>query len=607
MNEAISEAKKDQAIAPKKQGSLQWSLRTKKAGIGLAFSKSLIEVSTAKAIEKEHEKIQLIFSQMLDLINQGDFQQLFSLYLEAREGLIRFSTLKGWWICQVLIRLHKERKIDQLVPYERQIHLPKEPKESSANHFFSYFLGLNRFWLDLGNMLLALPTLNCLRQLLNRTEGVEGIVRREARKEMIYQMELDYDRLYLAQHKMRPSELDNFAIDRMIIYLQAGFLDKALGLLLLIVEEEKAPLRWNELLGEAYLGSKVLGKGYSQCAYDVFSKALDLLPTHDRKGRDYFERRLLHASMCIILEQEDTSKGQMTIVLERFNTRYPHFQRILDQLSINEIIVTLKVIIKHEIVLLYANFLHYLKTIQIERLKTPLTEKIDLCVLQLQLHVLQKDFKGAAGRWLDLYYLEKKMKRETPGELCVASEWLYKLVEQDEEMAQKLVELDPKNPYSKLALAYHSYLEDDLDQALEIIKEIARLVERDDLEWLAKVSQTNFVAFIAYSYIYSDEDSLENYFEAQFNVKFDRSKDAIYHNLAVRLYFEGHFEGALENLELVRNANKQTETQILKYLIAEKIGNEEMMQEAFNRVLDLTNNVLLVDDREFFQDDLFIY
>jgi len=406
---------------------------------------------------------------------------------------------------------------------------------------------------------------------------------------------------------MRPRELDNFAIDRMIVYLQAGFLDRAIELLSLIVVEEKDPIRWNELLGEAYLGSKVQGKGYSQSAYDVFLKALDLLPRNNRRGREYFERKLLHASMCIILEQEDAPKGQMTKVLERFNTRYPHFQQILDQLPINEINVTLKVVIKREITLLYPNFLQYLKSIQIERLKTPLSEKIDLCVLQLQLHVLQEDFMGAAGRWLDLYYLEKKMKREAPGELCVASEWLYTLVDQDEEVAQKLIELDPENPYSRLALAYHYYLEDDLDQAIEITKEIAQLVERDDLEWLAKVSQTNFEAFIAYSYVYSDEDSLEDYFVTQLDDRFSKKRDEIYHNLAVRLYFEGHFEGALENLGLVRNGNNQTETQILKYLIAEKIGNEEMMGEAFNQVWILTNKVLRVDDREFFQNDLFIF
>lgn len=605
VNESIAEAKQELSKQSKNQGSLLRNLRIKEAILGLPYSKDIIE--SPKESERNFEKVALILSEMLGLIACGEYEKLISHYLEAREGLIRFSTLIGWWISQVLIRLHKERKIDSLVPFDKQISLPREPKESSSDHFFSYFLGLNRFWIDQGNMLLALPTLNCLRNLLNRTEGVEGIIRRDARKEMIYQMELDYDRLYLSQHKMPVRELDNFAIDRMIVYLQAGFLDKAMQLLSLIVEEEKEPLRWNELLGEAYLRSKVLGRGYSQKAYDAFSTALKLLPIHDRRGRDYFERRLLHVSMCIVLEQEDIAKVQTTKILDRFNMRYPQFQQVLDQLSINEINVTLKVIIKHEIAALYANFLQYLKTIQIGRLKTSLSEKIDLCVLGLQLQVLLQDFNGAAARWLDLYYLEKKMKRETPGELCVATEWLYTLVDEDEAMAQKLIELDPENPYSKLALAYSFYLEDDLDQAMEIIKEIARQVERDDLEWLAKLSQTNFVAFVAYSYIYSDEDSLQEYFEAQFNVKFDFTQDAIYHNLAVRLYFEGHFEGALENLGLVRNANKQTETQILKYLIAEKIGNEEMMQEAFRRVLELTNNVLLVDDREFFQDDLFIY
>ncbi len=202
--------------------------------------------------------------------------------------------------------------------------------------------------------------------------------------------------------------------------------------------------------------------------------------------------------------------------------------------------------------------------------------------------------------------LRRRVPQEAPGELTVTAKWLYELVDQDKAIAQELVELDPKNPYSRLALAYRCYFKDDLEQAFEIIKEIAQLVELDDLEWLARLSRTNYEAFIVYSYVYSDVGSLIDYFTNQMHDRFNNERDEIYHNLAVRLYFEGHFESALNYLEFFQKGNDHTESQILRYLIGEKIGNEEMMSEAFMRVLVLTNNALLVDDREFFQDQLFI-
>ncbi len=96
----------------------------------------------------------------------------------------------------------------------------------------------------------------------------------------------------LTQYEMRPSELDDFAIKRMIIYLRAGFLDKAKQLLSLIVSENEDPIRWNVLLGEAYLGSKVQGKDYPLFADTAFEKALGLLPIQDREGREYFKEKV---------------------------------------------------------------------------------------------------------------------------------------------------------------------------------------------------------------------------------------------------------------------------------------------------------------------------
>ncbi len=99
-------------------------------------------------------------------------------------------------------------------------------------------------------------------------------------------------------------------------------------------------------------------------------------------------------------------------VLERFYADYPSLQQILDQLSIYEIICPLKVIINYEKATLYPSFLRYLKNIRISRLKSPLSEKIQLYVLQIQLRILQKDFKGAAACWLSLYYLEEGCHRK---------------------------------------------------------------------------------------------------------------------------------------------------------------------------------------------------
>jgi len=604
-NEAILEAKKKQATSPKNQASLS----SKEMEVGIALSTDLIEASAVREENKPREVIEFVFVEMLNLINRKEYEKLFSLYIKNREGFIRFSTLKGWWMCEVLIRLYKRRKIDHLVSKEQQIHLPKEPKDAPANYFFSYFLGCNRFWLAQGDMLFTLPTLNCLRQLFDRTVDEEGIVRRETRKEMIYQMELEFDQLYLAQSSMGLRDLDNFAIDRMVVYMRAGFPNLAKQLLSLIVPKARDPIRRNELLGEAFLICKMRGKGYRHSAKKAFEKAHELLPETHHKARDYFERKILVAVCCIALEDEDSSDDLIVKRLESFNTSYNiHFKQIMDQLSIEEIKHLLKVIIKYAVALLYPNCLRYLQNMQISQIQASVSEKMDLCVLQIELHLLQNDFDRAALRWLDLYYLEKKIKQNEHKELYVdPAEWMYKLVDQNEGMAQELVNLAPKNPYCRLALAYDYYLEDDFAAAFEEVKQVASVVDRDDLYWLRALSESNFEAFLIYSYTYTDEGSLEEYF-------FDSIDDwplseggAIYHNLAVRLYFEGFFDAALKNLEFFSKGSSVIETHILKFLLAERNDDEEMMQVAFEKVLELSNRQLLVNDREFLQDELFIY
>ncbi len=82
---------------------------------------------------------------MLNLINCGKYEKLFSLYLESRKGFIQCSTLRGWWICQVLIRLYRTKKINLLVPKEQQISLPNEPGVKVFESFPLIFFRVKSF------------------------------------------------------------------------------------------------------------------------------------------------------------------------------------------------------------------------------------------------------------------------------------------------------------------------------------------------------------------------------------------------------------------------------------------------------------------------------
>lgn len=130
------------------------------------------------------------------------------------------------------------------------------------------------------------------------------------------------------------------------------------------------------------------------------------------------------------------------------------------------------------------------------------------------------------------------------------------LMEENDQIYRDIVALEPETAEIVVIQAYAFFLNNQVNSALIHLYQWERYVGFDleeQLGWLSEMKWKNFKAALAYSLFLQDNDALVAHFFELFDTP--TQSFFIYHNLAVRLFFEGHLEASWEYLQKALELN----------------------------------------------------
>jgi tetratricopeptide (TPR) repeat protein len=167
-----------------------------------------------------------------------------------------------------------------------------------------------------------------------------------------------------------------------------------------------------------------------------------------------------------------------------------------------------------------------------------------------------------------------------------------------------MVSITSEEPSINLAQASILLKEGKLDAAILHAYRTQGIYTPSSGEWLILLSRKNFKAVVAYSLHLQSTGELIDYFLEMLDFHLGLTF-FIYHNLAVRLFFEGNPELALKYLEIALENSVHATSLILKSMIHRKLEQTSLAQEALQQAHALDENIS-IEEVDFTQSQLLI-
>ena len=114
---------------------------------------------------------------------------------------------------------------------------------------------------------------------------------------------------------------------------------------------------------------------------------------------------------------------------------------------------------------------------------------------------------------------------------------LFTLLDKSSLNCRKILSLEVKCPHAHLAHAYAYYRLENLHQSIKILSKYSKCYREKDISWLATKIEKDFYTAMVYSLFLHRKTELKEYFVELFS-HYYKGRFFLYHNLAVRLYFE---------------------------------------------------------------------
>lgn len=184
---------------------------------------------------------------------------------------------------------------------------------------------------------------------------------------------------------------------------------------------------------------------------------------------------------------------------------------------------------------------------------------------------------------------------------------IYKILDASSEACQEMTSIKTDCIHTQIGIAYAHYLTKNSETALRLIAHISPLIDSDHFEWLFEYSKKEFNAVVIYSLLLKSVLEIENYYLDMLNVYPNEKDFFIYHNLATRLFFQGHANEALDYIEIaLENDSKQAEAYVIKGLCYQKLEKNDESEIAFKEAAELEPAIFPLSRMDYTQQSLLL-
>ncbi|NGX42123.1 MAG: hypothetical protein K940chlam7_00400 [Chlamydiae bacterium] len=333
----------------------------------------------------------------------------------------------------------------------------------------------------------------------------------------------------------------------------------------------------------------------------AYHQAFDLIDVRDRTNRQRLGKKM--AKKLLTFRKNCSNKTIDATLLRAITTTLKQLKRgdLEAYCLLTDFVITFS--LKDE----YPSLLSVLRNQRYMYTRNNRLTQVHLLSLQLELHYLTGDFKNVGIAWANLcskYVPQIEVGSDffgNPEDNRIEREanphsWLAKLIQCSDEVCQEVIRLNMPSAHVQIGRAYAFYRLGEIETSLKILNTVIVLsklrptLDKDDLPWLNELSQSNFIAVLIYSFVYTELQDLKGYFLE--SLKHHPSKEFfIYHNLAIRLYFEREYDVALRYIKKAIQVDPdEAEAHRILGLIYHKLGFKENSQEEHDEanVLELS-------------------
>jgi tetratricopeptide (TPR) repeat protein len=451
-------------------------------------------------------------SEILELLQSEKFAEATQIFADQRDFFITF-TLLGAWISALIDRSCKESGSPDYVnglAKEKQIFFPNEMNWKKWKDIFPLLRTSCMIWLSSNQISLGFQTFECFLQIKRRLLSLKQSTK-------------------LLEEDVFFKNIRN------------------------IIKHRKNAAGW-EKLGDIYYQStrrmedkSELHKSFQRAAY-AYGEAIKLI--NDEAYGISLGQKLAHVLTLLPKKLHSTSGFQLActpVLLLKKCKVSPSSQ------NIQYFHDTLDLIRVYKIDLAYSFILTNLESTS--QISSSRRATIRALFNQIELYRKNNQYVKAVDSWLLLN--DRCPLNETacdPYNGKGIQEILYTLLDESPDACQKILSLKPTARRISLSRAYAFHRQGKTDQALRCLIGVIKSVQRSDVDWLMQIKERRLMAMMIYSLTLKDAEEIGTFF---FDLLDDhhQERSVIYHNLIVRLYFEGFFEEALDHVEMAKMLN----------------------------------------------------